>query len=426
MLGSSTKHLSYDDLLPRALDVIKTPTIKRIIEQRWPLIICDEFLDTDDRQWELLCELSKGGARLLTLADPNQMIYAGFLGDRGVGPNRVQLAVAASNLLIDLGAPSHRDSSNVIPAMAVAVRRRDFQHPAVRAAVNQDKLRVHRAVRDDGLIEILMQEIESALSEGCRSIGIFGHGNQGVADMSMSLFDGGVEHALVGLPEAHGEALATMEAACRYGAGHESVNAVRLRLAVFLTASVRGRSVPELATGLRGSVALPSALNQRLNNALADLREKGEANHSLLIGTAMEFWPSLKITSGNRSWAQAARSFGAIAEKTLRRAGSSSSFFVELARQISSQRADALFNLDIANGHAIQLMNFHQTKGREFDVAILVYRDNDWFGREVEPFPNNSRLLYVSLTRARKRNVLILPFSPHGLVAPFQHLVDNE
>jgi len=72
--------------------------------------------------------------------------------------------------------------------------------------------------------------------------------------------------------------------------------------------------------------------------------------------------------------------------------------------------------------HTTQVMNFHQTKGREAEVVILVYRDADWFGRETEPFTRNSRLLYVSLTRARMRDVIILPANPHRLVAPFSRL----
>ncbi|HBZ69829.1 MAG TPA: hypothetical protein DEP35_08885 [Deltaproteobacteria bacterium] len=67
-------------------------------------------------------------------------------------------------------------------------------------------------------------------------------------------------------------------------------------------------------------------------------------------------------------------------------------------------------------------MNFQQTKGREADVVILVYGDDDWFGREREPFPENSKLPYVSLTRARQSNVVLLPPDPHPVVAPFASL----
>ena len=71
-------------------------------------------------------------------------------------------------------------------------------------------------------------------------------------------------------------------------------------------------------------------------------------------------------------------------------------------------------------------MTYHQTKSREADTAIHVYRHGDFFGREGEPFEEASRLLNVAITRARKRLVLILPHDPHPLVKPFYALRDVQ
>ena len=67
-------------------------------------------------------------------------------------------------------------------------------------------------------------------------------------------------------------------------------------------------------------------------------------------------------------------------------------------------------------------MTYHQTKSREVDLAVHVYRQGDFFGREGEPFKQASRLLNVAITRARKRLVLVLPHDPHPLVEPFNAL----
>jgi DNA helicase-2/ATP-dependent DNA helicase PcrA len=423
LLGRSSQYLGYDDLLPLALKVARTPRVKRLISNRWPLIVCDEFQDTDDMQWDLLSELS-GCGRLVMLADPNQMIYAGFLGSRGVGPGRVNRALELADLVVDLGIPSHRDPTNVIPAMAEAVRKRDFGDAAVLAAIRQGRLKIHNAIPDDGLLEILRAEIHTALADGNRSIGIFGHGNRPIAELSAALFAARVDHVLIGLPEAHGEALAAMEVACRYGTDRSSAEELRLRLAVFLTASVRGNTVPDLAIALNAGAPLPAHLRGRLDAAMRRLREAAEDRLELLISAAAELWPTLNITSGNRPWNQAARTFGAIAHLLVGRSRNLDDFFAELARRITEQRVESIFDLDAGVGQSIQLMNFHQTKGREADVVILVYRDEDWFGHEQEPFSTNSRLMYVSLTRARRKNVVILPASPHPLVAPFVGLRD--
>ena len=71
-------------------------------------------------------------------------------------------------------------------------------------------------------------------------------------------------------------------------------------------------------------------------------------------------------------------------------------------------------------------MNFHQTKGREADTVIHVFRSDDYFGRETEPFDTASRLLYVAISRARQRVVVVLPPDPHPLVKPLMTLAMQE
>ena len=81
-----------------------------------------------------------------------------------------------------------------------------------------------------------------------------------------------------------------------------------------------------------------------------------------------------------------------------------------------------MFEVEQSAGSEIQLMNFHQTKGREADAVILVYREGDYLADRTdgEPFEDPSRVLFVSLTRARRSVVVLLPDNPHPLIAPFQ------
>jgi DNA helicase-2/ATP-dependent DNA helicase PcrA len=82
---------------------------------------------------------------------------------------------------------------------------------------------------------------------------------------------------------------------------------------------------------------------------------------------------------------------------------------------------EALITGDSPEIGSVQLMNFHQTKGREADAVILVYREGGFVAgwTEREPFEEKSRVLYVGLTRARERVTVLLPPDPHELVAPF-------
>ena len=424
LFGKEPNQIRYDDLLPLALEIMGGSRISRLLTARWPLVICDEFQDTGDHQWELLGKLSADG-RLVLLADPNQMIY-GFLRDRGVGPQRVRQAQELADRVIDLGTRSHRDTTNVIPAMAQAIRQRRFDDAAVTIALRKDRLRIYPAVPDSDLIETLRDEILASRRQGAKTIGVFGHGNEPVAALSAELMATGLDHILIGLPEAHGEALLAMETLCLHGLGRCGTEEVRMRLAVFLTASVRGKAAPPLAVALAGGGALRERLVERIELASQALKKSAGEGIEELIRTTMEVWPNLGITAGRRPWAQAARTFGATAQQILTRAqGRTEEFLVGLSRRVAGQRTETCLDLDVGSGHPLQLMNFHQTKGREADVVILVYRDDDWFGHEDEPFPENSRLLYVSLTRARNRVVIVLPLNSPPLVAPFGALITS-
>ncbi len=71
---------------------------------------------------------------------------------------------------------------------------------------------------------------------------------------------------------------------------------------------------------------------------------------------------------------------------------------------------------------AVQVMNLHQTKGREADAVVILCGDDDYHGREDEPFVEASRLLYVVLTRARNEVTMVFGDDPHPLVAPLAEL----
>lgn len=78
------------------------------------------------------------------------------------------------------------------------------------------------------------------------------------------------------------------------------------------------------------------------------------------------------------------------------------------------------------NPREVQLMNLYQTKGREADATVVVLREGDFMGKEAEPFPNTSRLLYVVFSRARQRIVVLFVGSNwHPAVAPLARLVTN-
>ncbi|WP_396917039.1 exodeoxyribonuclease V subunit beta [Mycolicibacterium sp.] len=75
--------LGYDDLLTRlagALASQDSPARVRM-HQRWPIVMVDEFQDTDPVQWQVIERAFSGRSTLILIGDPKQAIYAFRGGD---------------------------------------------------------------------------------------------------------------------------------------------------------------------------------------------------------------------------------------------------------------------------------------------------------------------------------------------------------
>ena len=75
--------LGYDDLLGRladALDADDSPARVRM-HQRWPIVLVDEFQDTDPVQWKVIDRAFTDRSTLILIGDPKQAIYSFRGGD---------------------------------------------------------------------------------------------------------------------------------------------------------------------------------------------------------------------------------------------------------------------------------------------------------------------------------------------------------
>lgn len=417
LLGLDETRMVYDDLVPTALALLRSQRIRKLTVQRWPLIICDEFQDTSTDQWQLLMTLGTD-SRLLLLGDVNQMIYT-FLKAKGVGPERLKEAQRIAERVIELGTLSHRDPSGIIPAMAEAVRQRDFEHKDVTRAVRSGKLHVFVDVEEESLTEVIVSQITRVRAQGIRNIGIFAHSNEGVATLSASLAERGLDHVLVGIPEAHAEALAALTTLCAWGVSLATDQEVRIDLATFLTACKRGQ-VPDLATSLVRRLPIPYTIEQRLRALKQSLQAAAGGTLTNLINVACQGWDAIGITSGSPPWKRACSDFAVLARRLADLPASENSVR-QLQIIMGRRRPSALVEFDSTRVGPIQIMNFHQTKGREAEAVFLIYRPGDYLAdrNDDEPYEESSRVLFVSLTRAQQQVVVLLPTEPHPLVAPF-------
>lgn len=104
--------LIHFDLFARLCTQLLTQScaIKNIISKMYPIVILDEFQDTNLDEWELI-KLLGGACCLIALADPNQRIY----DFRGADPKRItQLIETFSPDIFDFGEENNRSSGTDI------------------------------------------------------------------------------------------------------------------------------------------------------------------------------------------------------------------------------------------------------------------------------------------------------------------------
>lgn len=416
LFGQTSGQLVYDDLLPGAIKLLSSPEIRRLVASRWQLIICDEVQDTNEEQWELLQILAT--RKLLLLGDAHQMIYT-FIP--GVSPERFAQIRASVDQVIELQPVSYRDPSGAIPALAEAIRARRFDDAAVLEALSNGRLTILRTSNELEYPRLIQDQIAHNKR---KEIGIFAHSNAAVAELADQLSEAGIEHVLIGIPEAHAEALSAMSAQCGYAVGLTTSTDINTGLAIYLTATVRGRQAPHLAQALIGRLPLPGEIEEAVSQLEKALVAAADGTISDLASVAMRSWPGLRITRGFKSWQRAARHFRRLIYP-YRNEECSTVTIARIIDVVERSRVEALIDLDYSERSRIRLMNYHQTKGREADVVIHIFRDDDYFGEEGEPFEELSRLLNVALSRAREQVFVILPPNPHPLVEPFGFLIKD-
>lgn len=408
--GAPTDGMRYADLIPAALSVLNNSTVSNYYNRRYSLIICDEFQDTDSQEWRFVQTIAPDARRIL-LGDKNQCIYAEL---KRIDPDqRISEALDLPGAVhIDLPAVSHRDVSGILPAAADAARERRFDDAALITAITSQRLVVARVNDNDRYDRVL--ELVEAERVSNQTVSIFTHTNAATAELSDAMTHVGVRHEQVGLSEAYGEALNAQVAMARYAI--EGVSG-RRAFAVFVASNYR-TDTPLIHQIMNRSNA---AFERALAAVTQDLY--GAANPldvDQLADVISGAYTRLGTHRGQQTWIEAARRTRAALRK-LREGEPFSLVDAELERA----RHGVLLGQTGLRPHPVQVMNLHQTKGREADVTILLLQPGEYHGKEQPPFLKLSRLLYVVLTRARHRAYIAVPEGVHDLWSPLAATYDR-
>ena len=225
----------------------------------------------------------------------------------------------------------------------------------------------------------------------------------------------------MGLPDSVTSALGAQFSMLLQASGEAASSAVRRNLAIFVTSTGRGANAPELAHML--ATAAPTTLERRLQHLEMQLGIASSAAEALEVAGGAP--KALGLTRGQRTWAQGIAILRSLlGPRALRQTAFPSDRFHSLQDRLAEKHVSLLTYSDHGDPADVQLMGLYQSKGREADATIVVLRDTDYYGREPEPMRTGSKLLYVVLTRARKKTVVLtLGSSLPPLIEPLSQLV---
>ena len=417
--------LAFDLFAPKALAILDgSAAHRRLVADRYPLIVVDEAQDTGTGQWACM-EVLASLTQLVCLADRDQQIYD---FRRDVSPERLeQIKTAIAPLEVDLGAQNNRSPGAEIVNFGDDVLKRTprgLPYTGVSGSLfRSDAARRDRAIRTG--VGMLCRRITDATGAPPQSIGYLTNWGKGVTIIARALQGGNgdteIPHRVV-MDEAEVLLATRVVALCL-----EPVLDVCVALATGLDlvaelyrargnskkADQLGRNAVDARQGtVRGNAKCPPGLKRLLEHLQANP----------LSGSPRQDWLTIR------------RMFAASGVAELKLVAHQVIYLMGFnrGRRISDalaevwhlhgryERARSLIESAItedqiigADGDmmGINVMTMHKSKGKEFDGVIILHLGNNISplspDREPAPHMKSRRLLRVAITRA-KQHVLML------------------
>lgn len=413
--------------------------LRGLVADRFPMIIVDEFQDTDDNQWRIVRALAQV-TDVFCLADPEQRIFD-YRDD--IDPRRLDIlreAVAIAEF--DLGGDNHRSPNAGILQFADAVLRNQSPLPAtpdvkqVSYWVNAFPATVHAAV---------IWTFSALRKKGVEkpSVAVLSRSNSLISDLSVILSEphtynnqplSVIEHDVVWDAELSAAAAVVVASILEWptGPAEESLTRTLRVIAGFYrlknaeeqtnAASENARKYEEAAA----KVAKREEPRIKAAKALIVAHAAGVA----LIGEPVTDWkaarrllqdiPALGELFREVRLVRLFRATDALASGLSERWLASGSYggASDLVKRILEQERLIAAERDAQSGCI--LMNMHKAKGKEFDGVVLVegaFKSGFFDDRtEQPPFERSRRLLRVGLTRARTLVTIVRPQNARPLV----------
>lgn len=428
--------LAFDLFAPKALELLRgSAAHRKLIADRYPLIIVDEAQDTGTEQWacmEALADLTQ----LVCLADLDQQIYD---FRRDVSPERLkQIMTRLEPLEVDLGTQNNRS-----PGVEIVQFGNDILNMTPRgspyAGVSQRLLQPRVAPRDRAIREavgMLWKRIKEATGAPPRSIGYLTSWGKGVTIIAHALQGGGgvkeIPHHVV-MDEVEVLLATRVVALCL-----EPIEVIWASLANGLDliaelyrAQGNSRKADQLARNADEAREEKVSKRAKCPRALMDILEHVQDNP--LSGNPAQDWLTVKRLFEESGIAELQRVAQLVIYlKRFNRGRRISDALAEVwHRRGRYEGARTLIEAVITEDQiiggevdltGINVMTMHKSKGKEFEGVILLHLGNNISpfssDREAAPHIKSRRLLRVGITRAKKHVLLLTDaYSPSPLLA---------
>ena len=415
--------LTYDQFAPRAADLLeRSAVIRKRFGHAYPLLLVDEFQDTDEDQWRLIRMLSQE-SEVVALGDTEQRIYA---WRRGVSATRLpDFAESLDAAIFDF-----QNENNRSPATGIAGYARGLLSPEVNLELPADIefRRFRPGMFAVGLRFALVRTWnETVKRTGRRDLSVV------VAARSRTmvrLISDALARRLTVNGKEHGPI------------PHEVMfDQMQITLAARVIAFVMASQADPLHERLAGALARISAVyrsagnktgiqtSDRLLRWAEGCRDEKVPNTKCLRALTSAFEgidAGGFVGSPTEDWLTARRALEAADADELKRTGDHARYLRLLRRgsaieerlgELWKEQGDyvgaeaaldaAIIQDQLVDNHreafSISVMTMHQLKAREYDAVLLVEdRHRTFRGKDNEPpFMETRRLLQVSLTRAR-------------------------
>ena len=413
----------FAELLLRSYELLqRNEPIRHHYQGRFRHILVDEFQDTNILQYRWLKLLAGGGANLFCVGDDDQSIYA-FRGAEIGNMRDFEREFRVDNVI--RLEQNYRSHGNILDAANAIIK-----HNAARLGKNLwtdagsgEPIRVYEAFNDTEEARWIVEEIKSLAAEGLarREMALLYRSNAQSRVLEHALFSAGLPYRVYGgLRFFERQEVKHALAYLRLIANADDDGAF-LRVVNFPARGIGARTVEQLQDAARmekvglhetakrgGKAAAFAALIDRLKAACEGLTLPETVEQMLTLSGLRAHYQAEK--EGQDRLANLDELVNA-AENFVAEEGN-----VDAEGEVSGELAAFLAHASLEAGEhqagegddALQLMTVHSAKGLEFDVVFISGLEEGLFPhensvREDKGLEEERRLMYVAVTRARKR-----------------------